>query len=945
MGWLQPGYDDGAWESGVSGFSFGGSSYEATALTGFDTNKCLFLRCGFQVDQLADIAWLILRIDYSGGFVAWLNGVEIVRRGLEGPPGTQVPSNAQAQPHDRGTPEEIDCSHHLPHMREGANVLAIQWHHSAGSSAHATALVPELLANFTRGPYLQNTSASRQHILWKTLIPADGFVEYGLTTNPSQTTGDAEPVCSHEVMLTNLEPDTLYYYRVSSQAGGQRALSPVFTFRTLRESGPFSFTIMADMGLGSAAQYRIADVIRGSNPDLVLGIGDLVYPSYTAGREDIRFFSVYGPHMRGTPYFVVAGNHDTEIGVEKDFYAAFLMPTNNVSPETHAAASTGPEHYYSFDHGEAHLVGLYVPIMSGRFALTNGSPQLGWLDGDLASSTKPWKFVFLHHPVITSNGHRRRDYNANGILDCEELAKLLWPLASRYGVQMILSGHAHSYERSNPVAGVYSIVSGGGGGPLYGLTELDAASAQFWSRYECVRISGDNEQLQIQALADDEQVFDTMFIRRTPLPYAPSEAAWGKPEIEIFVADDGDGNLIGQTFDFAGTPIPTLPGDSSNLGRVWVNRDHDHLYLGFEQVMLYPDNTLFVFIETPNRSGVGTLAGLGNGLVDPEGEGVDGLDFLENLDFADFSPSLACVLGDEFADRQSRSFLRTNYFRDCTSWPCAEVVSTNLGLNTGQGVFWLDAKFSSLNGVRLQQFNRSPQVKPVPGEQNANFVELAIPLADLGLRNGGRIKLGAVVAGGQFDTSSQWPRLYLDRGHLGLTMTGSGLDPVVLQGVTVEIGPDLDQDSDGLTIGEETEHGTDPMLADSDNDGLPDGYEVRYGLDPIDPEGEHGIDGDQDKDGFTNFEEWQAGTDPHDAESVLKLFVEPLVEFGVMMTWQAAPDRRYQVHFKSSLDAEFEPRPAFETPRPPTAKTESFVDTMADHGEGTSGYYRLLVSP
>ena len=102
------------------------------------------------------------------------------------------------------------------------------------------------------------------------------------------------------------------------------------------------------------------------------------------------------------------------------------------------------------------------------------------------------------------------------------------------------------------------------------------------------------------------------------------------PRVESTPADDGHGNINGQTFDFTGTPIPTLAGDFSNLGRVYVNNDATTLFIGFEQAMIYSDANIFLFIESPRQDGVTSLVELGDGQAGTA-EGVDGLDFLENL--------------------------------------------------------------------------------------------------------------------------------------------------------------------------------------------------------------------------------------------------------------------------------------------------------------------------
>ena len=68
-----------------------------------------------------------------------------------------------------------------------------------------------------------------------------------------------------------------------------------------------------------------------------------------------------------------------------------------------------------------------------------------------------------------------------------------------------------------------------------------------------------------------------------------------------------------------------------------MNNDGAHLYVGFEQAMLLPDEHLFLFVESSRQAGVTNFAGLGNGVIDPDGQGADGLDFLRNLSFTNFT--------------------------------------------------------------------------------------------------------------------------------------------------------------------------------------------------------------------------------------------------------------------------------------------------------------------
>lgn len=889
--WQSPDFDDSSWPGGPSGFGTSVWTTEASLVPLPPPGRALCLRARFAWTGAEEIAWLVLRADWTGGWVAWLNGVELTRRNLPGQPGEPVPFDTVPDAHFAGAAEELDGSAARAALQPGTNVLAIQWH--LPPETQSATLVPELLANFTRGPFVQRTTATSQTLVWRTPVPASTEVLLGPAPDALEPAfADATPVTQHVATLTGLVPGTVYWYRVQSRAEGRVATSPPRRFQTFREQGGLRFAMLADVGGGGRPQFDLAAVLRGAAPDLVLIAGDTVYPRFSDRLADQRFFSVYRESMTGTPFFVVAGNHDTTYGPPWEFVDAFVCPTNDTDAATLAAESTWPEAYYSFDCGDAHFIGLYVPIYYRGLELMPGKAQWRWLEADLAASIRPWKFIFLHQPVMSSGPHGHADYNANGVLDTEELAAVLLPLARQHGVQMIFSGHDHIYERFRPVQGVHCVVSGGGGGHLYNFTGRAPASAQFHAQWHAVLVDLTDDALHLRAVDRTGTAFDEMHLRRAPAPVTEYPAAWHTPDLDPDPATaDGDGNFTGQRYDLVGAVLPTLPGEFANLGRAHVNRDHTHLYLGFRDVMLPDDGNLFVFLEVPGRPGVTHLVGLGNGVVDPEGEGADGLDFLENLAFAGFRPCLAAVLGDEFADAPARGFWRTNI----VAGGDGSLVRTNLALPISQGVFWLAPGFPEVPGARFQQFNRSPQTGPVPGEQNADFIVLALPLAELGLRGDEVLRLGAVVGGGGFDPRPERQTRELDTAFLGARLVGRGQDPVVLEPLAVRLGDALDPDAD------------------------------------------------DDGDGMSNAAELAAGTDPRDRASVLRLEVRRSAEEALELAWPAVPGRTYALEVSAHPAGPFTAVLDPTLPRRATGPWETW--RLPAPGEDEPRFYRLKVLP
>ena len=757
--WAQPGFDDSKWQLDASGFEFRDEkSPELSSRSGR-----VFIRRRFTIVHPQEIHALLLRVEHEEGFVAYLNGREVARQGAKG-----VLRGLAA---DLLVISQIDLSRFRSLLVTGENVLALEGEQT-GYSPSAFSLAAALLANFIRGPFVQNTSANGTQIIWRTLHPATTVFRYGRSQTLDLGFTNLTLRTTHVVTLRNLEPDRLYYYQAGSVMNGALITADLSQFRTFKEHGPVSFVVVGDTGQETVAQAEIAGVMRQENPDLVLHGGDIVYGGFSDLTVDMRFFNYYQPQMRTTPFFLTAGNHEliTSDGradvnptnwfmTATNFQNAFYLPTNSV---------TGTEHFYSFDHGDAHFVALYNPWFH-NYVFTNTSDQYRWLTNDLAHSRKPWKVAFLHSPIAHSGSHALYDNNRNGILDQTEMMDLLLPVAEKYGVDMIFGSHDHNFERFAPTNGLHHVVTGGGGASLYIPVGRHPASAQFWQINHCLKVKVEGETLTLAALGTDGAAFDSMVVHRTPTPRRIYQASWNSPLIESNRANDGDGNISGQKFNLKGEGLLTRAGRFSNLGRAYINNDATNLYVGFAQTMIYADNDIFLLVQSGRGPGVTTLKGLGNGILDADKEGVDGLDFLENLSFTNFSPGVACILGDEFADGQFRSFLRPG--------------ST---LNAGQGVFRLNKKLEDVPGIRLQQFNRSPQTGEGRGEQNADFIEVSIPLAELGnIHPGDVIKVGAVVAAGPASIADQ--TRFIDRSVLGVALHGEGRAGVVLEPIEVRL--------------------------------------------------------------------------------------------------------------------------------------------------------------
>jgi hypothetical protein len=551
-GWMQPGFDDSAWRRGPSGFglTFRG---ENTLFVGLPRGYVtMYFRKEFVVTDAAEIEALALRLDWHGGIVAYLNGAEFHRFGL-GAPGSPVTHTNFGGLRIAGAAEDLSVPRFREWLRTGTNLLAIEVHLT--NPLFDIVLVPELLANFTRGPYVQTPVSGAMDVVWRTPLPGPAKVEYG----PTPALGLVANAQSHPAyafaILTNLNAAADYHYRVTVQTERGTVSSPIYRCRTLPASGPMTALLFGDSGSGARSQFEVAREFgrQSATADLFVHLGDIVYEDFTIGQTDTRCLSVYRETMRSLPTFFSWGNHDLPYG-PVPFQSAFRMPTNNTSALDHLEDHTQSDFYYSFDAGDAHFAVLFWPY-SSQYSMRPDCPQLRWLEADLAASGKRWKFLCLHHPVNTSGAHRWDDMDLNRVEDRLEVQARLLPLAKRHGVRAIFSGHDHHYERFHPVEGVHTVISGGGGVGLYGLTERDTNSAAFVLRWHLTRLEIRDDFLRLIALDTSGSPLDVLEFRDTPADSAdPDGDGLGTLAEELTGSDprkpdtDGDGLPDGWEF-------------------------------------------------------------------------------------------------------------------------------------------------------------------------------------------------------------------------------------------------------------------------------------------------------------------------------------------------------------------------------------------------------------
>ena len=270
----------------------------------------------------------------------------------------------------------------------------------------------------TRGPYLQMGTANSIVVRWRTDAAIVGKVIYGLAPNQkNRSVADEVATTEHELKITGLESNTVYYYGLSTIPDGVVVEGNDYYFKTAAPVGSkqkIRIWAMSDMGDGSPNQRAVRDAylqsIKNDNrqTDVTLLVGDNAYAIGTDEEYQNNFFNIYQNYfLKNNVLWAAPGNHEYYSGSQTSrdiqYFKIFSLPQNAEA----GGVPSGPEMYYSFDYGNVHFVGLdSYGIEQDRYRLydTLGS-QVEWLKKDLAANRQPWTIVFFHHPPYTKNSH------------------------------------------------------------------------------------------------------------------------------------------------------------------------------------------------------------------------------------------------------------------------------------------------------------------------------------------------------------------------------------------------------------------------------------------------------------------------------------------------------------------------------------------------------------
>lgn len=333
---------------------------------------------------------------------------------------------------------------------------------------------------YFRGPYLTCSTHNSINLAWRTEGPISPEVWIGREPGGSESileapaircrTADAEKnefrlhsapegACQYDVTLTNLESATKYYYQIRDgtrvlAGGGEKHY--FYTHPEPGSRGPLRVWAFGDSGRGNQPQ---ADVHRSMRRfcsgeerpvDLFLHCGDMAYTRGTDDEFQRNFFRPYESTLRHIPLWPTMSNHEghtssgqTDTG---PYYDAFVLPTRGEA----GGVPSHTQSFFGFDYGNVH----FICLCSYSIDLSPEGAQSTWLRKNLAEVRKrgwtDWVVAYFHHPPYTKGSHDSD--RESGLIQVREY---VMPILEEGGVDLILSGHSHTYERSMLINGAY----------------------------------------------------------------------------------------------------------------------------------------------------------------------------------------------------------------------------------------------------------------------------------------------------------------------------------------------------------------------------------------------------------------------------------------------------------------------------------------------------------
>ena len=482
--WRDVSFDDSAWKNGNGIFGFGDWQKYSPDTKLKSSRTTYYFRKKIVLDEQPQA--MTIRVKYDDGFLCYVNGHMIHNE--------NVKENAKYGDYAQGKHESIaNFFVDGKHFNVGENIVGIEVHQSDFLSSDiafdARMEKGQNAIAITWGPWLTLPMDNSVTVVWQTSERALSELHYGASKNMENIVKGTSKNNIHKLVATGLIPGQRYYYKVVSGTVHSRTKSFI---APLNKEATIRVGMYGDSRTFHSYHQVVVKSIAKHQPHMIVNSGDIIENGNKLHEWYEQFLTPAASSIDEIPYVACHGNHDGSIaGNMWDFLP---LPPSASSPQE--------MYYFNFRYGP-----LTVMIIDTEAPYAKGTKQYSYIERDLKKYHRDnWLLVVFHRPAYSSGvGH--------GGEESPKIAEDLVVLLERYGVDFVLNGHDHFYERSFK-EGIHHILSGGGGAPsTFGGVSLNPYSVTYDNFVLCYNIMDITPfTCKMQALTPEGKVLDSISI-------------------------------------------------------------------------------------------------------------------------------------------------------------------------------------------------------------------------------------------------------------------------------------------------------------------------------------------------------------------------------------------------------------------------------------------------